>query len=173
MFAFRVFDDDSQAVYDEGMGFIAGKFLDGGSIGDPPQEPYDSVASHVDGAEEASPWISASRQWAWAVWEMARRERARKTNIRLALIDVISLRRESGSSDSWLSRVYQNRVVHALQFLDPSKLPREKLRRLQGFANVADELLFYGSIPADAVVSVVRLEDITNHIPGYEFNWVE
>ncbi|KAG9122377.1 hypothetical protein FRC07_001291 [Ceratobasidium sp. 392] len=166
-FAFRVFDKQSQGTYDEEAGFIAAAFCNGQAIEAPPLDPHVSVVSHVNRAYTNSPWISASRQWDWAVWEMCRRQQrfGNNTDIRIAVIDVHALTPNS-------KRPFRGQIIHALQFLNPLKLDG-LLKTLENFANIADELLFYGIIPACAVVSVVRREDLMCYVPGHDTGWLK
>ncbi|KAG9121862.1 hypothetical protein FRC07_002002 [Ceratobasidium sp. 392] len=164
-FAFRVFDKQSQGTYDEEAGFVAAAFCKGQAIEAPPLDPHASVVSHVNRTYTDSPWISASRQWDWAVWEMCRRQQrfGNDTDIRIAVVDVYALTSNS-------KRTFRGQIIHALQFLNPLKLDGS-LKTLENFANIADELLFYGSIPAHAVVSVVRREDLMCYVPGHDTGW--
>ncbi|KAG8788358.1 hypothetical protein FRC12_014676 [Ceratobasidium sp. 428] len=154
-FVFRVFDDTSKAVYTKETGFTACTPLGGDFRDRSSQDLHRSVVSHVGRAQINSPWISASRLWDWAVWEMSRRQRrsTSNTHVRVAVIDVRKFKSSSGLD-------FDPACIHALQFLNPLKEQSDYLKKLENFANIADEILFYGSIPACAVVSVVELEDV-------------
>ncbi|KAG8720664.1 hypothetical protein FRC09_009182 [Ceratobasidium sp. 395] len=67
---------------------------------------------------------------------------------------------------------YFEHPVHALELLTPLEQHSDYLEKLGNFANIADELLFHGSIPAWAVVSVVELKDIVHYVPGYNCKWL-
>ncbi|KAG8742397.1 hypothetical protein FRC10_001579 [Ceratobasidium sp. 414] len=175
-FAFRVFDDLSRGTYDPEQGFKSyGRGIDEQSLC-----LYQSAAHHVDRSFQVqSPWISASRRWDWALWEMARRSRRYAANfhIRVAIIDVYALSSKLDSPARPSPHIY-----HALLLLEPSKLRElgwrstwsERLpTQLQHFANIADEILFLEHIPASAVVSVVALDDIIRDVPGYPTGWLK
>ncbi|KAG8701662.1 hypothetical protein FRC09_005209 [Ceratobasidium sp. 395] len=174
-FVFRVFDDNSQGTYTEETGFTAGAFSEGGFRNKPPQDFHKSVVAHVEREYKQSPWISASRRWDWAVWEMCRRQQqfGSNINIRVAVIDFHRLRASSRSRMKLDSGPYFNHTVHALQFLKPTESGTSQLTKLEHFANIADELLFYGCIPAYAVLSVVELEDVVHYAPGYDAGWLK
>ncbi|QRV93621.1 hypothetical protein RhiJN_21639 [Ceratobasidium sp. AG-Ba] len=172
-FVFRVFDKYSQGKYTEEGGFIAGRFLNtNGSAKFPEvEELYASVAQHVDREVFASPWISTSRRWDWAIWEMCRRQRrSGDIDIRVAVIDTATILPVDGQS-------YWGGRIHALQFLKSGYLghqnwPKGNLWNLQNFSNMADELMFYGGIPPHAIVSVVNLKKIEVHVPGRQSGWL-
>ncbi|KAG9073536.1 hypothetical protein FS749_015031 [Ceratobasidium sp. UAMH 11750] len=177
-FAFRVLDNQSHVTYDHEQGFRS-RILPSTGMNGQTLCLYRSAAHHVDCSFHVqSPWISASRRWDWALWEMARRRRtAANLNIRVAIIDVYALLNESKSPVGSNIRIY-----HALQLLDPLLLDKlgwnstwggRRPAQLQNFSNVADEILFFQSVPASAIISVVALDDITRDAPGYSAGWLE
>ncbi|KAG8685717.1 hypothetical protein FRC08_012949 [Ceratobasidium sp. 394] len=172
-FAFRVFDDLCRVTYDEEQGFKSR------TNGPDKLCFHTSAAHHVDRSFQVqSPWISASRRWNWALWEMRRRSRqyADNCHIRVAVIDVYALLNKLDGSARSNPHIY-----HALELLDPDLLDRlgwkstwsDRLpSQLQNFSNMADEILFLRHIPSSAVVSVIALDDIVGNVPGYGTGWL-
>ncbi|QRV97152.1 hypothetical protein RhiJN_25171 [Ceratobasidium sp. AG-Ba] len=180
-FVFRVFDNRTEANYSKLEGFVADAVAFDDPIGDLPIDLFESVANHVDRlADPPSKWISATRRWDWAIWEMARRDRNAKNinppprSIRVAVIDLHAIPHNSGLKES----PYGGRIIHALQLLnDPvrdwssSRLPywtrkQNTIFNLQNYSNSSDEVLFYERIPAAAIVSVASFRDIIPYVPG-------
>ncbi|KAH7319533.1 hypothetical protein B0J17DRAFT_685930 [Rhizoctonia solani] len=155
---FRVFDNYSHRPYNSNTGFIA--------HADYPLDLSDataverSVEKHLHfGNPEATPWISTTRRWLWAVWEANRRANLRKvprSNIKIAVVN-LGMCLEANRRTPVLALGYNDLpFIHAL-----SGLSKEvKSLRLRRFADVSDEILIYHQIPASAVISIWALDGV-------------
>ncbi|CAE6383714.1 unnamed protein product [Rhizoctonia solani] len=144
---FRVFDTSSFRGYDPATGFEASGFDE-----NPFFDETQRAEAHLNWANctVVTPWISTTRRWLWAVWEMNRRfggsfsssptRKRSSTGIKVAVIDLEVCRRSSPKPP-----------VHALSVLSPTSEQRN-------FANLSDEILIYGSIPPAAIISIWTYE---------------
>ncbi|KAG8739626.1 hypothetical protein FRC11_000610, partial [Ceratobasidium sp. 423] len=144
---FRVFHSQSFRGYDPATGFVATGFDEKTS-----HHETRLAEAHLDcrNKDIVTPWISTSRRWLWAVWEMNRLFEGysadsstvwKRSNIRVAVIDLAACR---GGSKA---------PVHALSVLGPAG--NSKCR---DFANMSDEILIYGKVPPAAIISVWKFE---------------
>ncbi|CAE6455449.1 unnamed protein product [Rhizoctonia solani] len=142
---FRVFDSDSYRGYDPATGFEASGFDERTRLDDRLAEAHLSWGN----CTVVTPWLSTTRRWLWAVWEMNRRfggsyssSPARKrpsSGIRVAVIDLDACRGNAKPP------------VHALSVLSPTS-------GLRKFANMSDEILIYGRVPPAAIISIWTYE---------------
>ncbi|CAE6496315.1 unnamed protein product [Rhizoctonia solani] len=134
---FRVFDNGSRQYYHPDSGFIA--YVDYPFDPSDPASVERSVEKHLRyNNREATPWISTTRRWLWAIWEANRRANKssiRRSNIRIAVIDL----------DACLAA---SPGIHALSALANAEVTS------RCFADVSDEILIYRQIPASAVISI-------------------
>ncbi|KAF8698335.1 hypothetical protein RHS03_07688, partial [Rhizoctonia solani] len=146
---FRVFDSSSFRGYHPANGFEATGF-------DKTSLSYAHLAeAHVDRDNRniITPWLSTSRRWLWAVWDMNRRSYLRRAgglvvrqdSIRVAVIDLNACK--GGPFPP----------VHSLSLLSPNS-------KLRQFANISDEILIYGHIPPSAIISVWKFEKIERSV---------
>ncbi|CUA71465.1 hypothetical protein RSOLAG22IIIB_09582 [Rhizoctonia solani] len=143
---FRVFDSSSFRGYDSNTGFVATGFSRSSSLND--QRLADA---HLNWNNHTivTPWLSTSRRWHWAIWEMNRRfggsfsssqsQKPSSTGICVAVIDLEACRGTARPP------------VHALSVLGPTSEYRK-------FANISDEILIYGKIPKAAILSIWGFE---------------
>ncbi|QRV82961.1 hypothetical protein RhiJN_10977 [Ceratobasidium sp. AG-Ba] len=184
-FLFRVFDSSTEANYSKQKGFVAEAVSFDSPIGDLPIDLFEAVANHVGQVTDLpSKWISTTRRWDWAVWEMARRyHNAPLGNIRVAVIDLHAIPQNSMLKES----SYGGRIIHALQLLNypvrnwsSSRFSHWTRKQntifdLQNYSNSSDEVLFYERIPAAAIISVVSFRSIRPYIPCRNFlsSWLD
>ncbi|CAE6468202.1 unnamed protein product [Rhizoctonia solani] len=141
---FRVFDSSSFRGYDPATGFEATGFNNETNLS------YARLAdAHLDRDNRTiiTPWLSTSRRWLWAVWDMNRRFHwpnsrglvVKRDSIRVAVIDLNACKGTPFPP------------VHSLSLLSPTSERRD-------FANISDEILIYGKIPPAAIISIWRFE---------------
>ncbi|CUA71463.1 Apolipoprotein N-acyltransferase [Rhizoctonia solani] len=161
---FRVFDDNSHQSYSPITGFTAeANIIDPSNL----TSVSRSVERRVDFySYHATPWISTSRRWLWAVWEANRRSnRAVRANhpnpnVRIAVIDLNAcLNASKGISIPALG--YNNLpFIHALSGLGNAEV------KFQRFADMADEILIYQKVPASAVISIWPFDSCMSTLPS-------
>ena len=104
-FLFRVYTPKARSpFFDSTEPFFVGHSADEDSVRSADQYTYDDVARHMDWTtRSASPFISTSFSFVWAIWEAVRRHRAGvKHDIEIAIID---------------ARAVSGRAVTALELL--------------------------------------------------------
>jgi hypothetical protein len=141
---FRVFDSSSFRDYNPTTGFEATGFNK-----ETPLSFAQLAEAHIDKDNRTivTPWLSTTRRWLWAVWDMNRRFHwpnqrgpvVRRDSIRVAVIDLNACK---GS---------RFRPVHSLSLLSPQSEKRQ-------FPNISDEVLIYGQVPLAAIISIWRFE---------------
>ncbi|CAE6495727.1 unnamed protein product [Rhizoctonia solani] len=142
---FRVFDSCSFRAYDPASGFSATGFDENTSV-----NRAELLNAHLDPTNRTivAPWISTTRRWLWALWEMNRRYESRSTGIiterhspkvQVAVIDLAACQLE-GTEPSRTSTFDRSLILR----------PNGKKKK----ADTSDEILIYGKIPAAAIVSV-------------------
>ncbi|KEP46558.1 hypothetical protein V565_192640 [Rhizoctonia solani 123E] len=142
---FRVFDSGSFRGYNPVTGFEAVGFDERTCLDDKLAEAHLSWSN----CTVVTPWLSTTRRWLWAVWEMNRRfggnyssspiRKRPSSGIRVAVIDLDACRGDTKPP------------VHALSVLSPTS-------DLRKFANISDEILVYGRIPPAAIISIWTYE---------------
>jgi hypothetical protein len=120
---------------------------------------YDDVIKHLDWTKRStSPYISTSFSFAWAVWEACRRYRnGVKHDVHIAVIDAHAL---------------LGRAVTALELLrqgHPDRRHKDHWKFYR-FASEAQDVLVFGCIPKNAVLSSVPLLSVLPHLPSYFLN---
>ncbi|CAE6491850.1 unnamed protein product [Rhizoctonia solani] len=138
---FRVFDRSSFRGYNPATGFVATGFDK-----NPFLDEKQLAEAHLNWGQSSvfTPWISTTRRWLWAIWEMNRRANNMNTEIRVAVIDLEACR---GSAKP---------PVHAL-----SALGSTSYSSYRNFANHSDEILIYGRVPPEAVISIWPFEKLS------------
>ena len=104
-FLFRVYTPKARSpFFDSTEPFFVGHSADEDSVRGADQYTYDDVARHMDWTtRSASPFISTSFSFVWAIWEAVRRHRTGvKHDIEIAIID---------------ARAVSGRAVTALELL--------------------------------------------------------
>ena len=93
-FLFRVYTPKARSpFFDSTEPFFVGRSADEDSVRSADQYTYDDVARHMDWTtRSASPFISTSFSFVWAIWEAVRRHRAGvKHDIEIAVIDALAV----------------------------------------------------------------------------------
>ncbi|THH30499.1 hypothetical protein EUX98_g3705 [Antrodiella citrinella] len=117
---------------------------------------YEDVIRHMDWTTRAdSPYISTSFSFAWAIWEAIRRYHVNvKHDIEIAVID---------------ARAVADRSVTAAELLMKGT-PKERHKdhwKWYRFAVEAQDVLVWGHIPTEAVISSIPLLQILSKLPTY------
>ncbi|KAJ6471084.1 hypothetical protein C8R47DRAFT_1054531 [Mycena vitilis] len=123
---------------------------------DPPAPTYSDVARHMEWTtRHASPYISSSFSFMWAVWEAARRYHfGVKHDVEIAVIDASSIPARSIT------------VVEILRSVPPAER-HEKHWKWFHFAQASQLTLVYGGIPQTAVLTSVPILHIVDKLPSY------
>ncbi|KAI0319892.1 hypothetical protein OF83DRAFT_716147 [Amylostereum chailletii] len=158
-FLFRVQDDNSQAKHDTN-GFVAG--------GNIPQDGNltNAAIKHLDQNTRSSPspFISLSFNLAWAIQDAHRRQHSDRAhpNTRIAVVDGLAL----------LHKVHAQlgvSIVDVAKANGAKACSRKRLQQLRDFADVAQEVLVLGKVPASAIIGVVPWEDVVRASPSWFF----
>lgn len=114
-----------------------------------------------------SPFVSLSCSFGYAVWE-AHRRHTRKRSLKDAIIYFVDCR-------ALLRRRPAERYLfHAVELIDdfgpcgPSGCA-QGCGRAARYANIADELLVLGSVPADTIIGSISFRDLLVRLPDYFF----
>ncbi|KAH8102157.1 hypothetical protein BXZ70DRAFT_56869 [Cristinia sonorae] len=117
---------------------------------------YADVTRHMDWTTRGeSPYISTSFSFAWAIWEAIRRYHVNvKHNVEIAVID---------------ARAVADRSVTAAELLTKAT-PKDRHKdhwKWYRFAVEAQDVLVWGHIPTEAVLSSIPLLQILSKLPTY------
>jgi len=117
---------------------------------------YEDVIRHMDWTTRSeSPYISTSFSFAWAIWEAIRRYHVNvKHDIEIAVID---------------ARAVADRSVTAAELLMKGT-PKDRHKdhwKWYRFAVEAQDVLVWGHIPTEAVISSIPLLQILSRLPTY------
>ncbi|EUC53969.1 hypothetical protein RSOL_023170 [Rhizoctonia solani AG-3 Rhs1AP] len=148
---FRVFDSKSFRGYSPGIGFSATWSEDETLV-----TYAELLEAHLDpdNRKIVTPWLSTTRSWLWAVWEMNRRYESRSAgnstqrhnpDIQVAIIDLAAC--PSPTSEHASSPLFGRESVF-----------RPISRRKE--IDTSEEILIYRKIPAAAIVSVWKFEKL-------------
>lgn len=142
-------DDDSDAASD----------ISGTTAASATGASYDDVIKHLDWTKRStSPYISTSFSFAWAIWEACRRyQNGVKHDVHIAVIDAHAL---------------LGRAVTALELLrqgNPDQRHKDHWKFYR-FASETQDVLVFGCIPRNAVLSSVPLLSVLPHLPSYFLN---
>ncbi|KAI0083781.1 hypothetical protein BDY19DRAFT_987807 [Irpex rosettiformis] len=154
--------DGSSEPYFVGSKFSDGKSADGFqssaafSAGASGASTYADVAQHMDWTTRAaSPFISTSFSFAWALWEAIRRYHTGiKHNVEIAVID---------------ARAVADRSTTAVELLmkASSKERHKDHWKWYRFALESQDVLVWGHIPGTAILASIPLLQILNRLPSY------
>ncbi|GJE93469.1 hypothetical protein PsYK624_096280 [Phanerochaete sordida] len=117
---------------------------------------YADVIQHLDWTRRAeSPYISTSFSFAWAIWEAIRRYHGGvKHDVQIAVID---------------ARAIADHAVTAVELLMKAS-PKERHRdhwKWYRFALESQDVLVWGHIPGNAVLTTIPLLQILSKLPSY------
>lgn len=116
-----------------------------------------------------SPFVSLSCSFGYTVWEACRRyttKRSLKDTV-IWFIDRRTLMRR---------RPGRRHLFHAVDLIDesgtcsPAKRCTPDCDAAARFASAADEVLVFGSVPAEAIIGSISFEDLVTRLPVYFFN---
>ncbi|KAJ3874205.1 hypothetical protein F5051DRAFT_100539 [Lentinula edodes] len=119
---------------------------------------YEDCVQHLNWeTRSSSPFISATFNFAWALWDAVRRFRAgMKHDVEIAIIDAAAL---------------SGKAVTTMQLLrrSPSSSTRRhpRHRKWCRFAQESQSVLIHGSIPRSAVLASVPLRIVVQNLPSY------
>ncbi|KAJ7613655.1 hypothetical protein DFH06DRAFT_1307865 [Mycena polygramma] len=123
---------------------------------DPPAPTYTDVAQHMEWTtRHASPYISSSFSFMWAIWEAARRYHfGVKHDVEIAVIDASSIPARSIT------------VVEILRSVLPAERHENHWKWFH-FAQASQLVLVYGGIPQTAVLTSIPILHIVDKLPSY------
>ncbi|KAJ4496101.1 hypothetical protein C8J55DRAFT_414602, partial [Lentinula edodes] len=118
---------------------------------------YEDCVQHLSWeTRSSSPFISATFNFAWALWDAVRRFRGgMKHDVEIAVIDAAALSGKAVTTMQLLRRSPSSEKRH----------PRH--RKWCRFAQESQSVLIHGSIPRSAVLASVPLRIIVQNLPSY------
>jgi len=130
---------------------------------------HNAAVGHCLGwfVQSPSPFVSLTCSFGYAVWEAHRRYAWKRSlkDITICVVDCRALLRR---------RPAEKYLFHAVELIDgfgpckPSGCARG-CERAARYANIADELLVFGSVPRDTIIGSISFEDLLVRLPEYFF----